>query len=696
LEAFFIIYILHTLAKIDFLQLKYTYYILISLFIFSCNKTNKIENKDLLDSLSIYLANTQNENKPIPFRLKYSEKAILLLNSQKNTSYSRNQLFNICKFYYEGKLDYEFKNIVFILIENSKSQKDIKLLAKSYNLLGNHYINLSKNDSAYYYLLKSEKLFLREKDSNSLGKNYVDKAFVQLYENDYSGCELSSITALNFLKNNYDKQLEYDAYNLIGISANELKNYENAIEYHNKALSIVIENKIISDFHYEASSKNNIGVVYQNINKHNKAKQIFKSALEEKNLLKDNPSLYAIITDNLAYSKFKTQDFNSLPSLFYESLRIREKNQMYSGIIANKIHLSEFYSFKMDTIMSQNFAIDALNLAKKTRISGDMLAALKQLSLVEHKNAAKYSKEYIKISDSIQLEERKSKDKFARIAFETDEIILEKDKLAEQNRSLLYFFVGTLFVGVLLFVIRTQRAKNMELILKQQQQKANEDIYNLMISQQATIEESREKEKKRIAQELHDGVLGRLFGARLNLDSLNRFTDDDSINNRFNYLNELKNIEQDIREISHDLNREKYVLINNFVAIVTNLIEEQKNAFSAQVNFTIDEKIKWDRVANTTKINLYRMLQEALQNCNKYANAAKIEVVFELIQDSIQLTISDNGNGFDAKSKKKGIGLQNMVSRTNECKGKLDVDSTKGLGTTIKILIPLTENTENN
>jgi signal transduction histidine kinase len=60
------------------------------------------------------------------------------------------------------------------------------------------------------------------------------------------------------------------------------------------------------------------------------------------------------------------------------------------------------------------------------------------------------------------------------------------------------------------------------------------------------------------------------------------------------------------------------------------------------------------------------------------------------------LIISDNGNGFDAKSKKKGIGLQNMVSRTNECKGKLDVDSTKGLGTTIKILIPLTENTENN
>jgi signal transduction histidine kinase len=398
----------------------------------------------------------------------------------------------------------------------------------------------------------------------------------------------------------------------------------------------------------------------------------------------------------VAYSKFKISNDPGTVKLFLKSLKIRDSLKLTSRVILSKLHLSEYYLINFDTITSQKYANEALSLAKQTNIPNDLLTSLKQLSLVEHKNAAKYSKEYIKISDSIQLEERKSKDKFARIAFETDEIILEKDKLAEQNRSLLYFFIGTLFVGVLLFVIRTQRAKNMELILKQQQQKANEDIYNLMISQQATIEESREKEKKRIAQELHDGVLGRLFGARLNLDSLNRFTDDDSINSRFNYLNELKNIEQDIREISHDLNREKYVLINNFVAIVTNLIEEQKNSFSAQVNFTIDEKIKWDRVANTTKINLYRMLQEALQNCNKYANAAKIEVVFELIQESIQLIISDNGNGFDAKSKKKGIGLQNMVSRTNECKGKLDVDSTKGLGTTIKILIPLTENTENN
>jgi signal transduction histidine kinase len=78
-----------------------------------------------------------------------------------------------------------------------------------------------------------------------------------------------------------------------------------------------------------------------------------------------------------------------------------------------------------------------------------------------------------------------------------------------------------------------------------------------------------------VAQELHDGVLGRMFGVRMNLDSLNKFHDELAMDQRNSYLSELKNIEQDIREISH-LNRGKSELINNFVAIVDNLLEEQR------------------------------------------------------------------------------------------------------------------------
>jgi uncharacterized protein YaaN involved in tellurite resistance len=65
------------------------------------------------------------------------------------------------------------------------------------------------------------------------------------------------------------------------------------------------------------------------------------------------------------------------------------------------------------------------------------------------------------------------------------------------------------------------------------------------------------------------------------------------------YLSELKNIEQDIREISHDLNREKSELINNFVAIVDNLFEEQRKTFQTKLVSNIDSSIKWESLANS-------------------------------------------------------------------------------------------------
>jgi signal transduction histidine kinase len=192
-----------------------------------------------------------------------------------------------------------------------------------------------------------------------------------------------------------------------------------------------------------------------------------------------------------------------------------------------------------------------------------------------------------------------------------------------------------------------------------------------------------------VAQELHDGVLGRIFGVRMNLDGLNRFNDESASKQRMDYLIELKNIEQDIREISHDLNREKSELINNFVAIVENLIENQKHTYDAIVNSSIDNTIKWESLSNTTKINLYRILQEALQNCNKYANATAIKIVFKAEMDDLFLEISDDGKGFDVKKTKNGIGLQNMLSRVNECKGVFQIKSQKGEGTKITITVPI-------
>jgi len=657
----------------------------------SCSKGNdKNSAVKISDSISIYEGLIKKSSTNLAKKIHYNQRIYKLLQERDNSFENRNLLNTVANNFDNFNRRQEFKKLSYELLEKAQRGKDTSNLAKAYRNLGKLYIDIGQNDSSYYYYLKAEKFNRYIGDSLSLGEIYLDMAFIQLYESDFNGSEISASKSLGYLDKATNKKKMYEAYNLIGINSNQLQNYDKALEYHNKALNYILGTEVKDKNYLMASSLNNIGYVYQTLNEHKKAVEIFIKALGDKSLAKNNPNFYAMLIDNLAYSKFKLNDYSQLPGLFYKSLRIRDSlKKDNSGIILNKIHLSELFAAKRDTIASIKYAREALDFSRKTKVSSDILISLQQLTAIEHKNAATYSKEYIRINDSLQQAERKAKDKFARIAFETDEIISQKDKLAEQNRSIIYFFIGTLFIGILLFVIRSQRSKNRELLLREAQQKANEDIYNLMISQQASIEESRVKEKKRIAQELHDGILGRLFGARLNLDSLNRFGDQDSIDSRLNYLAELKNIEQDIREISHDLNREKYVVINNFVAIVNNLLEEQHNSHNPNVFHTIENTINWDQVSNTIKINLYRILQESLQNINKYANAENIKVEISAEGGNIVLKVSDDGTGFQTQTKKKGIGLQNMESRVAECNGIFKVSSKIGSGTKIVVQVPL-------
>lgn len=151
---------------------------------------------------------------------------------------------------------------------------------------------------------------------------------------------------------------------------------------------------------------------------------------------------------------------------------------------------------------------------------------------------------------------------------------------------------------------------------------------------------------------MHDGVLGRMFGVRISLDSLDKIDEAQAAPKRKKYLTELKHIEEDIREISHDLNREKSELINNFVAILNKLFENQQSTYDSELITFFDPHIKWELVNNTVKINLYRIVQEALQNCNKYANANIIRVEFKSEIDYLFLSIFDDGVGFNVKRKK--------------------------------------------
>lgn len=671
----------------------YLFFFLVLVFFVNCNKKGtNLEQTDflLLDSLNIYLDLANNDNLPISQKKSFNIKAYQIIVNQKNDSLNRVNMFKVANRFFNINDSYLYKKTVKEVLQKSLNAKDSLFIAKSYSYLGDYYSSQAVSDSSYLYYYKAEKIYSSLNDKANLAKTILNKALLQFNESDFLGSEKAVISALRIIKNDQNKEILYESYNLLGIIYNELDDYNSSILFHNKALNSIDDRFIPTVFQSKATSLNNLGYVYQNKKDYNTAKKYFELGLNQENLSKDKPSLYAMLLDNLAHSRFKLGENEDLPKAFYNALNIRLKLKLTSGLFLNKIHLSEYYSYHNDSLQAVRYAREALSSARNDKNFRNVLVALKQMGVVEPQNASLYSKEYIHINDSLQKAERKMGEKFSRIEYETDVIKSENTDLVVQNRNLFYVFSILTLMGVFTFIFVSQRNKHRLLMFKEQQQIANGEIYNLMISQQKTIEENRAKEKKRVARELHDGVLGKMFGVRMNLDTMNTAQDEHAIKSRLEYLAELKQIEQDIREISHDLNRENTELINNFVVILINLIENQRKAFKTKIDFSLDKKIQWEGISNEVKINLYRIVQEALQNCNKYAQAKIITISFVLEgEHGIRLSIQDNGVGFNYRKIKKGIGLQNIEFRTKECNGKLEIKTKPGEGTQLSIEVPI-------
>ena len=658
----------------------------------ACNQKAELDKNTIssVDSLSTYLSLANENNLPLNIKQNYNQRALNIILSQKDDSLNKVNLFKVANRYYNMSDWKDYIKITKLILDRTQKSKDSLHMAKAYTYLGDYYASQSVSDSAFMHYYKAEKLYLKLNDQYNLAKTFLNKASLQYNEGDFFESEIAVFKALSSLKKlQKANDLYYESYNLLGILYNEREEYTKALEFQNKALKTLEDKSIPSIFQYKAASLNNVGFIYLKMENYKQAKVFFERGLKQDKLFEDRASLYAILLDNLGYSKFKLKESNKLPDLFYQSLKIRDSLGLSSGVVSSKIHLSEYFAFKKDTFKALQFSKQALALSRTSNKLINTLEALKQTAVVDPKNASKYSKEYIQLNDKMLKAERKMGEKFSRIEYETNEIKDQNSSLQEKNKTLVYVFSICTLLGLFFYVYKTQQAKNRELLFKQQQQIANEDVYNLMISQQNEIESTRIKEKKKVAQELHDGVLGRMFGIRISLDSLDKMDEEQAAAKRKKYLAELKHIEEDIREISHDLNREKSELINNFVVILKKLFESQRNTYPSKLVTSFDSHIKWELVNNMVKINLYRIVQEALQNCNKYAKADTIKVEFKSEIDHLVLSIMDNGVGFNTKRTKNGIGLHNIEYRAAECKGTVAIKSAKGEGTLLVVKVPI-------
>jgi signal transduction histidine kinase len=538
-------------------------------------------------------------------------------------------------------------------------------------------------DSAFLNYSKAEKIYTSLKSNANAGKTLLSLAILQKNTGDYIGGEASSIKAIQYFELERDIRNLASATNNLGLITYELEQYDLAISYHKKALEYRKElgNKLL-----EVGSLNNIGLVYAKKGQFSEAISYYDLALAQGDILQNNLNTYARLLDNRAYAKFQSGDASDLPQQFLVPLQIREKIEDNSGAAISNLHLAEYYQSLGDSGTAQLYAKSALEKSKPLDYSRGILESLQLLaSTSETKEALQYSKSYIQISDSLQRQARLFQDRFARIRYETDRIEVEKNEVARQNKNLMTMLLVLVATFLLIYTLIQQKSSRKELRFRQSQQEANEEIYSLMLTQQLKLEEGKQIGKQRISEELHDGVLGRLFGTRLSLDSLNLKNDEAAVQSRFKYIDELKSIEQEIRQISHDLSSNVFNPDDLFVEVIENLIGGYCGNISLEYEFQNDPDINWESIPDTKKVHFYRIIQEGLQNIHKHAQATQVKIQFKKEKNFITLSIEDNGKGMSTIGLKKGIGLKNIASRAKQINGLLSLTSKRGKGTVILV-----------
>jgi signal transduction histidine kinase len=650
----------------------------------SCEKDNLVKNNSILLFEKEYLNKSDKKQKN-----KYLDSIVESLQNKKNDSVSRSLYLKVaCKYYYNNEINKSL-HIGLKVLQLSTKAKDSIRIPKALYYIGDCYEN-TKKDSAYYYYLQAEKLYFKIHDYDNVGRMLFNKAYVLFYDGNYLECEVQLSKALQYLKESENLRLIYSCNTLMGNCLEKLVDYDEALKYHRRAFVNLKKLKINNNDEDEINNYNvtsiiNICNLYDLKGEYSKSIKELQT-LPLNSLKKNWPRLYANVISNLAYSKMKNGDYKNVGPMFFESLKIVDSIGIDSDILYKKIHIGEYFLTQMDTLKSIESLKEANQLAIKIKNSNEILSTLKVLLKIDKKNKFYYANEYIKVSDSINMVQKNTHNKYARIEFETSMIKDQNKVLTKENFYILIISFGFVLVLTILIVIKYLKYKNKELHFLEENQKASEEIYLLITEQHEKINAAKDNEKAKIAKELHDGVMNKIYGVRMNLGFFNSKIDDNIIEKRKGYIFELQNIENEIRTISHDLSRGSFLEGNDFSVLLLGLIEDQNESNNTVFEYLNDESLDWTIIQNISKINLYRIIQEAILNVNKYSHAKNCLVKIQMKYDNlVQLSIIDNGIGFDIEKEKMGIGLSNIKERVSFLNGQFIIESKIGEGTKIEI-----------
>ncbi|PWH84495.1 two-component sensor histidine kinase [Algibacter marinivivus] len=530
-------------------------------------------------------------------------------------------------------------------------------VASLYNKMGLVYQNTFKMDSAIFYATKALKIYEAKNNiryATALRNNIANiyKGLKQYQKALNAHLEIAKINAE--IK---DDEALVKSYNNIANAYLFLKDTLNSISYYKKGMELAEKRRNKNEM---ATLYNNYGSLLQSKNEIPEAIKFLNKSLDLRKELNDKFGI-ASTSLHLAGLNIDLGKFNNAKSNLKLGLKLSEESN------ANELKMDAYDKYAYYYVYKKNSdsAIHYRELYKTLKDSIFSNQVLKEVAEVQEKyNAAEREKEIL--SQRADIAEK--------------ELNLNKKNTQLVGLGILAVVVSLL--GYLLF--NQQKLKNRQLKKEGELKEAL-----VKIETQNRLQEQR----LRISRDLHDNI-----GAQLTfiISSIENLQYGFKIKNE-KLTNKLSSISGFTKETIYELRDTIWAMNKNAISLedletrISNFIDKA-DVSSSGVNF------KFNRVESLSKnmeftsvkgMNIYRIIQEAINNSIKYADASKINVDIKKHDKKIEFCITDDGKGFNENEVVLSNGINNMRKRAKEIDASLNIESEIDNGTQVKIILPL-------
>ena len=430
--------------------------------------------------------------------------------------------------------------------------------------------------------------------------------------------------------------------------------------------------------------------------------QFYRKALKYATEKGDKESIYVIDTNlSLLFSDYLKQPDSALYYLKKDLPYIKQTGDLnalsasYTNQAAAYYHLGDYK--KAIELSKAGFDLPIKKYRNKEKEIFASRIAHFYSKLGDYKNAHQYLELSNKYHDSVKEEQQNSVIRDIESKYKAKEKGLENKVLKNGmkiNRIILYAVIALAIFVVVIISLSLKNSRRKQKITHQEklieQQKLEKALKDHELQSIDIMLEGQERERQRIANDLHDNLGSMLATLKMNFENLKMRKNgvDATENMLFERTDELiEEAYHKVRRLAHTKNA-GVLATEGLIPAVKKLTD--KISIPGKLEMQFIPYGFGDRLDNTLEITIFRIIQELSTNIIKHSGATEATVQLTNHEDNINIIIEDNGTGFDPSMiKEGGMGLDTLTKKIAQLSGTVSIDSTPGRGTTIIIELPV-------